>query len=145
MTAPVFSGNGLRAQFPDVLNNPPASDAQLQTWWTMGTAYLSENNAGNGWTDAQAQLGADLMAVHLASLFTAISSGSDPRIITSASEGSVSVSMQPPPGSSAFGYWLSSTPYGLQLRALLRAVAGPGMYIGGSCERAAFRKAGGVF
>ena len=46
---------------------------------------------------------------------------------------------------SAFGYWLLTTPYGNELRMLLDIVGGVGFYVGGSCEREGFRKAGGIF
>lgn len=65
--------------------------------------------------------------------------------MTSASEGSVSVGMMAPPAKNGWQFWLSSTPYGVQLGALLGVASAGGVFIGGSEERAAFRKAGGVW
>ena len=145
MTTPTYNDTNFRLQFPE-FSDPTAYPAQsLQGWWTMGTAYISTNQPGWLVNDAQAQLSNDLVAAHLAKSFALIASGAAPSVIQSATEGSVGVSMTPPPAKSAFGYWLSTTPYGLQLRALLGVLAGPGLYVGASMERSAFRKAGGVF
>lgn len=148
MTTPVYNDANFRAQFPAFQNTIAFPAAALSAWWTMGTAYISDQNSNalcTNWTDAQAQLANDLMCAHLTALFAQIGNGQTPGLITGGSEGSVSVTMQPPPTATGFQHWLSQTPYGQQLRALLRAVAGPGMYVGGLPERSGFRKVGGVF
>jgi hypothetical protein len=85
------------------------------------------------------------MCAHLTQLAQQIANGTPMGVMSAASEGSVSITLQPPPVKSAFGYWLSTTPYGNELRMLLDIVGGVGFYVGGSCEREGFRKAGGVF
>lgn len=65
--------------------------------------------------------------------------------ITGAAIDKVSASFTAPPFASGWQYWLSMTPYGLQLWGLLGAKATGGFYIGGRPEQAAFRKAGGRF
>lgn len=150
MTAPVYNDGLFRLQFPAFADIATFPEMVLSGWWTMGTAYISTNNPGCIWTDAQAQLGNDLMTAHLAQIFTNIntagaSNGALTGPIQSATEGSVMVAMVPPPVKSALGYWLAATPYGQQLRALLQAVAGVGLYVGGSLERASFRGSGGVW
>ena len=146
MTTPTYSDTNFRLQFPEFADSNAYPASSLAAWWSMGSGYISTNNSASSyWTDAQNQLGNDLMAAHLAKSFALIGAGTTPGVVQSASEGSVSVSMVPPPAKTAFGYWLSTTPYGMQLRALLRMTAGAGFYVGGGYERAAFRKAGGVF
>jgi hypothetical protein len=146
MTTPTYNDANFRQQFPEFADPTVYPQATLANWWTMGSAYISTaNSASSYWTDQQNQLGNDLMAAHLAKSFALIAAGTTPGVTQSASEGSVSVSMVPPPAKTAFGYWLATTAYGTQLRALLRIAAGPGFFVGGSYERAGFRKAGGVF
>lgn len=149
MTTPVYNDGLFRLQFPAFADAALFPSQVLSSWWAMGAAYISTNNPGCAWTDAQAQLGNDLMAAHLAQIFTNINNAGSGGTLTgpvqSGTEGSVTVAMVPPPVKSAFGYWLAGTAYGQQLRALLQAVAGVGLYVGGSLERAAFRGAGGVW
>jgi hypothetical protein len=152
MTTPSFNSGQFRAQFLEFADTVAFMDATLAAWWTMGTAYISTNNPGCEWTDAQAQLANDLMCAHLAKLFASMTASAANGeasgvvgVVTGATEGSVNVQLAPPPTKDGFQYWLSTTPYGLQLRALLKAVGGVGLYVGGGLERASFRKAGGVW
>lgn len=139
---PLFNEANFRALFPAFADVTAFPAIALQANWTMGTVYIK---GGCGWSCDQLQVANDLMAAHLTLLSSNIAKGIPNGVITSATEGTVSIGIAPPPTSSAFGYWLSSTPYGAQLRALLLAVAGVGLYVGGSFERASYRKAGGVF
>ena len=145
MSTPVYTDTAFRLQFPEFADTDAYPATSLSQWWTMGTSYLATNQPGWAWSAAQQQLANDLMGAHLAKSFSLITGGTVPGVTQSASEGSVSVSMVPPPANSAFGYWLATTAYGQQLRALLMVMAGPGLYVGGSPERSGFRKAGGVF
>ena len=66
--------------------------------------------------------------------------------VASASVGGVSVSFQSPPyGTSAYKFWLFTTPYGAELAAMLARCSAGGVYVGGAPERAAFRRVGGTF
>ena len=92
------------------------------------------------------QLALNLLTGHLTQTAALLAAGqSTVAPVTGATQGSVSVSMQPPPATSGWQYWLSTTPYGIQLWALLSLAGAGGFLIGGSLERKAFRKAGGVF
>lgn len=143
--APSYNDANFRAQFPAFANTTTFPEAMLSGYWTTGTVYVNENG-GPGWCNpAQLQRALDLMCAHLAQIATQLANGQPIGVMTAASEGSVSITLQPPPAKTAFGYWLASTPYGIELRGLLGIVAGVGFYVGGSCERAGFRKAGGVF
>ncbi len=66
-------------------------------------------------------------------------------MVTGATVSKVSVSITPPPSASAWQFWLSTSPYGLQLWAFLNIKSAGGAYVGGLPERTAFRKVGGVF
>jgi|SRR6185312_6226654 len=144
--APSYNDANFRAQFPAFANVTTYPEAMLSGYWTTGTAYISVSN-GPGWysNPAQLQRALDLLCAHLAQIATQLAGGQPLGVMTAASEGSVSITMQPPPTKSALSYWLSSTPYGAELRALLDIAASVGFYVGGSLERAGFRKIGGVF
>lgn len=55
--------------------------------------------------------------------------------VASASVGEVSVSYASMPANNDFNYWLSLSPYGIELAALLDTIAGLPQYVGGSFER----------
>lgn len=86
-----------------------------------------------------------LMTAHLLTLSQQQAAGGITGQVTSATVDKVSVTIAAPPGTDAWSYWLGMTPYGLQLRALLKRCSAGGMYVGGLPERAAFRSVGGVF
>ena len=145
-TTPTYDDAAFRDQFPQFENTTIYPPAQLEGWWNMGNAYINVDNTYPwNFKSKQLQLATDLMCAHLAASFTLINKGIPSVVIQGSSEGTVNISMTPPPVKSAFGYWLATTPYGAMLRALLKTVANVGLYIGGSQENAGFRKAGGVF
>lgn len=146
MNTPCFNDSIFREQFPKFNDTTAFPSSQLDGWWTMGTAYINIDN-GYPWSfnSKQLQLAIDLMCAHLAESFSLINAGVPTVVVQGTTEGSISVSMVPPPAKTAFGWWLSTTPYGLQLRALLRTVANVGLYVGGSAENLGFRRAGGRF
>lgn len=143
--APSYNDANFRAQFPAFADPTKYPEAMLAGYWTTGTAYINPEG-GPGWCNAaQLQRALDLMCAHLAQIATQLANGQPLGVMTAATEGSVSITLQPPPTKTAFGYWLASTPYGIELRGLLAIVGGVGFYVGGSLERAGFRKIGGVF
>ncbi len=66
-------------------------------------------------------------------------------IVTSATEGSVSVSFATPNVSDFTKYMLSQSEYGLEVLSLLKSLVVGGVLIGGAPETAAIRDTGGVF
>lgn len=146
MTTPAYNDSLFRAQFPQFADPVTYPMALLQNYWNMGVNYISVNNGNDSsWRSGQAQLANDLMCAHLAASFTLINAGTASVLVQGSTEGSVSVTLTPPPVKSAFGWWLATTPYGSQLRALLKVVAGVGLFVGGLPERSGFRKIYGVF
>lgn len=143
---PTYNDEAFRNQFPQFENTTIFPPAQLEGWWDMGTSYINIDN-GYPWQSRpkQLQLAADLMCAHLAASFSLINNGIPSVVVQGTTEGSVSVSLVPPVIKSAYGWWLATTPYGAQLRALLRTVANVGLYVGGLPEGSGFRKIGGVF
>jgi hypothetical protein len=127
-TTPVYNDVNFRNQFPAFENTTIFPPAQLGGWWTMASAYININNT-RPWTPVQLQLAVDLMCAHLAASFTLINAGIPTVVVIGTTEGSVTVSMQPPPTMTAYGWWLATTPYGAQLRALLRVVSNIGLFM----------------
>lgn len=134
-----------RAQFAAFSDTTKYPSATVSLAWTTGTDFISQNNGVYNFNAAQAQEANDLMCAHILYINTAFLNGQSTGVLTGAAEGTVNVTFMPPPVKSAFQYWLASSPYGQQLRALLRVVSAGGMLIGGSCERQGYRKIGGVF
>ena len=133
-----------RATFPAFADATKYPDAAITNWWTMGTNYIYDYD--NSLIDGnKLQLALNLMTAHLGQSFTMIANNQTPGIITGAGEGSVNVSMIPPPVKSAWQYWLATTPYGVQLWALLKSLIVGGFTIGGLPEGGGFRRVYGVF
>ena len=119
------------------------SNETIEYWADVAGSFLSESWALNGKTFEHA---INLMTAHLLFLNKKIDDGNNATgAVQSATEGSVSVSFTAPPSRDGWEYWLSSTPYGVQLWALLSGLMVGGAYIGGLPERKAVRKVGGVF
>ncbi len=133
-----------RAMFPAFSNVTTYPDATITMWWTMATQYIYSYDTCliEG---TVLQLALNLMTAHLAQSFTMIGAGQTSAVVTGATEGSVSVSMTPPPTKNMWQYWLATTPYGVQLMALLQSLTVGGFTIGGAPERSGFRRVYGVF
>jgi len=132
-----------RERFPAMKNPEVFTDMEIINQSEMAQCFVSPGKTLKG---ECYQTAIYLMTAHLLWSGYLISQGqTSANIVTGATISKVSVSMQPPPARSAWQFWLSSTPYGLQLWALLNIKAAGGAFIGGLPERTAFRKVGGVF
>lgn len=133
-----------RELFPAFADATQYPDAQVSGYFAFAECWLGEYLDG---TDCSCtDMTYYLLAAHL--LFTGGAAANGTSIagtVTSSSVGGVSVSISSMPIRNAWQAWLAGSPYGLQLWAFLRVRAGGGAYVGGSVERAGFRKAGGTF
>lgn len=120
----------------------PTSTIQMQ--WDVASCFISPEDYGYLHGDCRAQA-IMLMTAHLLILSDMAANGETVAMPTSASIDKVSVTLTPPPFKDQFDWWLSLTPYGAQLLAMLSMFAVGGLYVGGSNERRAFRKSGGRF
>lgn len=150
MTTIVFDFALFQGQFPDFVD-PPFTSAIVEAQWNIATCYITNEDYGclNGTCRAFA---INAMTAHLLALglnTTAAIPGQEteslPGFVKSASIDKVSVNIQEPPDKSKFQWWLSQTPYGAQLSALLSVKSVGGLSVGGSNERGGFRKVHGVF
>lgn len=136
MAAPTFDPAKFRADFPLYASNVRYPDAVLQGWWDAALCYLPEyctchNVACN-------DLMYYLMTAHLLYLSERANKG-QAGMLASASIDKVSVSVVTPPALTLWQWWLSNSPYGMQLWALLRKRASGGGFIGGSPVRRSMR------
>lgn len=144
MTTHTFDVAQFRDQFPQFANETTFPDEMLQQYWNAATCYVTPDDFCYLSGDCL-QLALNLMTAHLAALSILIAAGKTPRLVQSATIDKVSVDFTPPPLKNQWQWWLSTTPYGMQLFALLQAKAVGGYYIGGLPESAAFRKVAGIF
>lgn len=156
-SAPLTYDDALfRAQIPLYANTTDYPESTLQVWWNTAISYISpgqsyawwEANQTSGNDNTPQQSAINLMMAHLIFLSNLIASGKirpGGDIVTSATIDKVSVTLEPPPIKSQWQWWLSQSPFGAQLLALLYLKSVGGFYVGGLPELAAFRKVGGIF
>lgn len=116
----------------------------LARYWGIATDYINNNNYGY-LKNASRQHAIDLMAAHLLYIRDLLAQGQTTVVIAGASIDKVSLTLTAPTIANSFQWWLSTSPYGLELRALLRMSGAGGLYIGGSAPGDAFRKPYGGF
>lgn len=146
MTTIAFDPVAFRAQFAAFANSQCYTDAVLQGYFDLATAFVSPVDcACNMLTGAARVQALNLMTAHVAEMFRLVSEGQTPGVMTSATIDKISVTIKPPPDQSQFQAWLSTTPYGQALNALLQVASVGGFYVGGMPERNGFRRAYGGF
>ena len=149
MSEIIFDVTAFRVLYPEFSDETNFPDAVLQSYFTQSTCYLT-NKVSNSPADCLTRecrtLALNQLTAHICQTSRTSAAGKTSGVTTSASVGSVSVGTTPPPfGQSTWAYWLSTTGYGQALLVLLRSCTNGGAYLGGRCERAAFRKVGGRF
>lgn len=145
MATLTFDVTAFRLQFPAYADATLFPDATLQMYWDNATCYIDDNGS-YGWLQGTCrQLALNLMTAHLVALSVIVAAGQVPGLMQTATIDKVSVGLTPPPLKNQWGWWLSLTPYGQQLWALLQVNSVGGFYTGGAPELAAFRRIGGFF
>ena len=140
-----FNVTEFRLLFPAFANETQFPTVRLQMYWDSATCYITD--IGNyGWLQGRCrQLAINYMTAHLTAISVLIAAGQTPGLVQNATVDKVSVGLTPPPLKNQWQWWLSTTPYGQELLALLQARSVGGWYIGGNPELSAFRKVGGRF
>jgi hypothetical protein len=141
MTNPIiltFNYSQFIALIPAYANSSQYPEANLQAFWNSAINYLSDvGNFGSLQGDSR-QYALNLMTAHLVYISNLIAAGTVPYLMQTSTIDKVSVGLTPPPLKNQFQWWLSVSPYGQQLLALLQINSVGGFYIGGSPQRAAF-------
>lgn len=140
-TSPILTFNYAQfiALFPAYSNPTTYPEATLQAYWDTAISYISNNANCGSLTGDDRQLAINLMTAHLVYLSNLIASGQVPGIMQDATIDKVHVGLEPPPVPNQWQWWLNTSPYGMQLLALLQAHSVGGYYIGGSPVLAGFR------
>ena len=137
---PAFSYNDaqFRSQFPAFANTTTYPQTTLQQYFTTAGLYIANTNYGFLAQAGASLTGLYLLTAHLAQLATLIASGQTPSIVSASGIDKISVTLEPPPLQNQYQWWLSTTPYGAQLLALLQAQSVGGFYQPGGLGRAGF-------
>lgn len=144
MTTLTFDVDAFRVQFPAFANPVMFPDATLELYWGNATCYVSNEYSGCSLLQGDCrQYAINLMTAHLTAISVLVQNGQTPGIVDGSTIDKVTVSLLPPPVKSQWQWWLSTTPYGAALLALLQGRSVGGFYIGGSPQRAAFGYQGG--
>lgn len=129
--------SAFRAAFPAFANETTYPDALLNAKMIIAQCYIEDNSCT--FDDSCRQYVYQLMVAHLLAIGNMVTAGTITRQVASATEGPVTVSFSDPPNTSNFIYWLMTTPYGVELAALLSLNA-VGNYYGGNYALSAFRQ-----
>ncbi len=143
MTAPFFTFNYAQfiALFPAYSDAMTYPEATLQGYWNSAINYVSDENFGYVNGDSR-QYAINLMTAHLVYIAGLIAIGQVPGLMQNATIDKVTVGLTPPPLKNQWQWWLSVSPYGQQLYALLQVNSVGGGYIGGSAALAGFTTVG---
>lgn len=146
MALHTFDVTAFRVQFPQFSNPIDYPDAILQIDWDQATCYINPNDF-QFMTGDCLQLTLNLMTAHLAAFATLVAQGQNPGFVESATIDRITVGILKPAikPTRQWQSFLSATPYGARLLALLQSMAVGGFYVGGLPESGAVRKVGGIF
>lgn len=140
MTCPatyLYNDDTFRKMFRALDNAAIYPQVILQMYWDQAGTIIS--NTSYGFLAAQGgPMAMNLMTAHLAALSQMIANGEVPQIATGASIDKISVTLEAPPTKSMFDWWLATTPYGMQLLAMMGVASAGGFYTPGSIGRAGF-------
>lgn len=131
---------------PEFADETKYPDVLIQTWFTVAGEYLGLEDYACGLNGTTLDLCLTWLTAHLmkSALILSGHKGS-PMVMTSATIDKVTISTLPPPVRSAWDQWLATTPYGVNLWALLSMKSAGGWSYGGHGELGGFRRIAGVF
>ena len=140
-----FDWSLFQTQIPAYANPVVYPETTINTWWTTATNYISDIGNFGALQDGARAYAINLMTAHLIYISNLIASGTVPYLMQNSTIDKVSIGLTPPPLKNQFQLWLSVSPYGQQLLALLQVNSVGGFYIGGNAPRASFGYQGGAF
>lgn len=126
------------SQIPAYSNAIQYPVSTVSAFWDVATNYISDVGNFGVLQDGARQYAINLMTAHLIYISNLIAAGTVPYLMQNSTIDKVSVGLTPPPLKNQFQWWLSVSPYGQQLLALLQVNSVGGFYIGGSPQRNAF-------
>lgn len=135
-----FDAVEFKIKFPEFVSK---ENSDLQLSFDVAILYISNEDYGRLRGEARKQA-LYLMTAHITSYNDQVAAGDTPGSVTSATIGTVSVTVKPSPDGPQWQWWLNQTPYGVQLLAMLSMLSF-NFYVGGRNERGSFRKSWGGF
>lgn len=135
--------SAFRVNFDLYADDTKYTDTLLLAQYAIGKCYIADNDCTM--PEECREYALQSMLAHLLYIRDQVNAGNNIGVITSASEGDVSVSLAQPVVDDEWHYWFNSSPFGRELIALLSVQSVGGFYVGGSPERKAFRKINGMF
>jgi hypothetical protein len=102
----------------------------LQQYWNNAINYVSDISTQGNLQCTGRQYAINLMVAHLVYIAGLIAIGQVPGLMQNATIDKVTVGLTPPPLKNQWQWWLSVSPYGGQLLALLQVNSVGGQYIG---------------
>lgn len=136
-----FNEQEFRQLFPEFMDEVKYPSFVLNSWFTQASFMFS---AEDSWLIEGDSL---KMALYLLTAHISKTQGgeSGSGAVTSATEGTVSVSYIEAPVKNGWQFYLSGTPYGTQLWFMLQGLSAGGFMFGGLPETRALKKVGGIF
>jgi hypothetical protein len=128
-----------RQQIPAYASTAEYPEATLQAFWDSATCYMSDVGNFGVLQGSCRQNGLNLMTAHLVYISNLIARGQVPYVLGAATIDKVQITAVPPPLKNQWGWWMSVSPYGQQLWAMLQVNSVGGFYIGGSPVLSSFR------
>lgn len=151
----MYNDAAFRAQFPEFADPAMYPAATIGLFYTLAATFVKGGNSPCSFLQGDQYIAVlNYLTAHLMVLSRQQNSatnggqeaGTDQGgFIQSSSIGEISVSKLAPPAKDGWEYWLSSTPYGTALWALLSIVSIGGFSMGGMNPGGSFRQEGGVF
>lgn len=137
-----------RELFPEFANETVYPDARIQLYWDTGATILGASD-GPLLSGDQLDVCLYYMAAHLLKAAViqakAATGGAVAAVVTGATVDKTSVTIAAPPFKDGWAYWLSTTPYGAELWALLSVMSAGGVYLSGRPATLGFRGPAGGF
>lgn len=143
-----YNDAAFRALFPAYASMVTYPQATLQGYWNSAILYINNQSGGcyfGGMNVAQQTQAINLMAAHLAAISDIVGGGQTPGLVTNATIDKITIGLTPPPVKNQWQWWLSLTPYGQQLLALLQVASVGGVYVSTAAPGRAGFRFGGVF
>lgn len=140
-----------RLMFPEFADTTKYPPEMIALYWDLATTFIAVSGCPcNMLAGAQLTAALNYMTAHLLTLALRALNADAPEdnqggIELSATIDKISVTNMAPPADNMWRFWLSQTPYGQALLALLAMVSVGGFSVGGLPERRGYRKFGGTF
>ena len=133
-----YNDSQFRAQFPVFADTTAYPQATLAQYFTTSGMYVANSNYGYLAAAGSTLTCLYLLTAHLAQLATQIADGQMPSIISASGIDKINVTLEPPPATSSWEWWLQTTGYGSQLLAMLEGMSVGGFYVPGGLGRRGF-------